>query len=104
MEHPGSFAEGNRVGESLDKLVSNMSEAKPTLMTAVPRRYEAIHARIVSGVERPWTFPQPAALGRVDQLPHAGRERHVGRVPAPMDGTARCPRDDRGDAVEGRRH
>ena len=36
--------------ESIDKLVGNMAEARPTIMTAVPRLYETMHARIVSGV------------------------------------------------------
>ena len=38
--------------ENLDKLVANMAEARPTIMTAVPRLYEVMHQRIVSGVER----------------------------------------------------
>ncbi len=42
--------------ESLDKLVGNMAETRPTIMTAVPRLYEAMHARIVSGVERAGGF------------------------------------------------
>jgi long-chain acyl-CoA synthetase len=32
--------------ESIDKLTENMAEAKPTIMTAVPRLYEVIHQRI----------------------------------------------------------
>ena len=42
--------------EGLDKLVSNMAETRPTIMTAVPRLYEVIHQRIVSGVERQGGF------------------------------------------------
>ncbi len=38
--------------EGADKLVANMAEARPTIMTAVPRLYESIHQRIVAGVER----------------------------------------------------
>ncbi len=38
--------------ESVDRLVANMTEAKPTIMTAVPRLYETMHQRIVSGVNR----------------------------------------------------
>jgi len=32
--------------ESVDRLVENMAEVKPTIMTAVPRLYEAMHGRI----------------------------------------------------------
>ena len=32
--------------ESLEKLISNMSEAKPTIMTAVPRFYQNLFSKI----------------------------------------------------------
>ena len=38
--------------EGVDKLSANMTEAHPTIMTAVPRLYESMHQRIVSGIER----------------------------------------------------
>lgn len=38
--------------EGVDKLSANMVEIHPTIMTAVPRLYESMHQRIVSGVER----------------------------------------------------
>jgi long-chain acyl-CoA synthetase len=38
--------------ESVEKLVENMAEAKPTIMTAVPRLYEAMHARILRGLAK----------------------------------------------------
>lgn len=38
--------------ESLDKLSTNMAEAKPTLMTAVPRLYEILYERIRKGVAK----------------------------------------------------
>jgi len=38
--------------EGADKLVSNMSTCKPTLMMAVPRLYETIHARILRGIKK----------------------------------------------------
>ncbi|MFN4087871.1 MAG: AMP-dependent synthetase/ligase [Alphaproteobacteria bacterium] len=36
--------------ESIEALGRNMTEAKPTIMTAVPRLYETLHARILHGL------------------------------------------------------
>ena len=38
--------------EGIDKLTANLAETQPTVMTAVPRLYEAMHTRIRRGVER----------------------------------------------------
>ena len=38
--------------EGIDSLATNMVEAKPTIMTAVPRLYETMQARILRGLER----------------------------------------------------
>ena len=55
--------------ESLDALASNMLEARPTIMTAVPRLYETLYARISRGVAksgalRRFLFAKTLELGR----------------------------------------
>ena len=55
--------------ESLDKLVANIAEVRPTIMTAVPRLYESIHGRIVHGLKsqsrlKQFMFEKAVELGR----------------------------------------
>jgi len=55
--------------ESVEKLVPNLAEVRPTIMTAVPRLYEAMHARIQRGIVHAsriqrWLFARTLALGR----------------------------------------
>jgi long-chain acyl-CoA synthetase len=55
--------------ESIDKLVDNMAEVRPTLMLAVPRLYEVMHQRITRALDRASTFrrrlfERAVALGR----------------------------------------
>ncbi len=38
--------------ESVEQLLTNLAEARPTIMTAVPRLYESMHQRILRGVEK----------------------------------------------------
>jgi long-chain acyl-CoA synthetase len=55
--------------EGADTLVQNLSEAKPTIVTAVPRLYEVMHGRIAKAMEkmpafRRRLFERALALGR----------------------------------------
>jgi len=55
--------------DGAEKLMENMGEAQPTIMTAVPRLYEVIHQRILRGLakakpaQRRW-FERALALGQ----------------------------------------
>jgi long-chain acyl-CoA synthetase len=55
--------------QGAETLAANLQEARPTLMTAVPRLYETMHQRILHGVERQGglraaLFHRAVALGR----------------------------------------
>ncbi|KAF0138958.1 MAG: AMP-dependent synthetase and ligase, partial [Rhodospirillaceae bacterium] len=55
--------------EGIDRLAANLQEVRPTLMTAVPRLYELLRARILQAVERQGgmrtaLFHRALALGR----------------------------------------
>jgi long-chain acyl-CoA synthetase len=55
--------------EGIETLAANMLEARPTIMTAVPRLYETLHARITRGVAksgafRRFLFTRALELGR----------------------------------------
>ena len=70
--------------EGVDKLTGNISEVRPTVLTAVPRLYEAMHGRIIRGVEQAGGLKQtmfmkavkigqrryedPASLGPIDRM------------------------------------
>ena len=43
--------------ESLDKLATNMQEAKPTIMTVVPRLFEMLQSRITRGIAKKGGLP-----------------------------------------------
>jgi long-chain acyl-CoA synthetase len=98
--------------EGADTLAANLLEARPTIMTAVPRLYETLHRRIVLGVERKGgmartLFERAVAIGRkraarepltlgerladpmLDRLVRAGlRRRFGGRLKAMVSGGA----------------
>jgi long-chain acyl-CoA synthetase len=55
--------------EGADSLATNLLEARPTIMTAVPRLYETMHQRIRLGIQRErglkrHLFEQAVAIGR----------------------------------------
>ncbi|MGH7030943.1 MAG: AMP-dependent synthetase/ligase, partial [Stellaceae bacterium] len=98
--------------ESAETLSVNLLEARPTLMTAVPRLYETLHRRILLGVERKGAvarkmFEKTVAIGRkrassispslgellidplLDRMVRAGlRRRFGGRLKAMVSGGA----------------
>ena len=98
--------------ESAETLAANLIEARPTIMTAVPRLYETLHRRILLGVERKSgmahkMFDKAVAIGRkratftalslgerlldplLDRLVRAGvRRRFGGRLKAMVSGGA----------------
>jgi long-chain acyl-CoA synthetase len=98
--------------EGAETLAANLLEARPTIMTAVPRLYETLHRRILMGVERKGGFAQQlfaraVAIGRkraagerlglvdhlldpvLDRLVRAGlRRRFGGRLKAMVSGGA----------------
>jgi long-chain acyl-CoA synthetase len=52
MMFPVSLGAQVYFAEGADTLAANMIEARPTIMTAVPRLYETMHQRILRGLER----------------------------------------------------
>jgi long-chain acyl-CoA synthetase len=70
--------------EGAETLAANMLEARPTIMTAVPRLYETLHQRILGGIERQggWRarlFRAAVDLGR-KRYDHPERVTAVDRV------------------------
>ncbi|MEK9752873.1 MAG: long-chain fatty acid--CoA ligase [Rhodospirillaceae bacterium] len=60
--------------EGVETLGSNMVEARPTIMTAVPRLYEMLHHRITQGVKKAGGSKEKLFDKAVD----LGRKRHFG--------------------------
>ena len=65
--------------ESIEKLSENMAEARPTIMTAVPRLYEAMHQRILRGIAK----ASPLQRRMFDMAVTLGRKRCRGGIPRP---------------------
>jgi long-chain acyl-CoA synthetase len=69
MIFPVSIGAQIYFAEGAETLAANLLEARPTIMTAVPRLYETLHRRIVLGVERKGRmargmFGKAVAIGR----------------------------------------
>jgi long-chain acyl-CoA synthetase len=62
--------------ESTEALPRNMQEVKPTIMTAVPRLYETMHQRILSGLKREKPLKAKLFLKTVE----LGSRRYEGRL------------------------
>lgn len=58
--------------ESVDRLAANMEEVRPTIMTAVPRLYEAMYGRIVKGLRQKGGLSEKLFMKAVD----IGRRRY----------------------------
>ncbi|PPR59096.1 MAG: Long-chain-fatty-acid--CoA ligase FadD15 [Alphaproteobacteria bacterium MarineAlpha4_Bin2] len=58
--------------EGIEKLTGNIMEVRPTILTAVPRLYEAMHGRIVRGVEQAGGIKRIMFMKTVD----LGRRRY----------------------------
>jgi long-chain acyl-CoA synthetase len=112
MMFPISIGAQIYFAEGAETLAANLIEARPTIMTAVPRLYETLHRRILLGVERKGgmarkMFDKAVAIGRkrasftapslgerlidpvLDRLVRAGlRRRFGGRLKAMVSGGA----------------
>lgn len=98
--------------EGVDRLARNLTEARPTIMTAVPRLYESLHARIMQGLKKESALKQrlfaravtlgarkieSGGLGVIDSLENATldmlvrskvKDRFGGRLKALISGGA----------------
>lgn len=70
--------------ESLEKLVGNIEEVRPTIMVVVPRLFEVIRARMIKAVEKQgklanWMLAQALRVGEKDY------EQRLGLLDRPVD-------------------
>jgi long-chain acyl-CoA synthetase len=67
--------------EGVEKLLENMAEARPTIMTAVPRLYETMHQRILRGLAK----ASPLQRRLFEMAVEVGRRRHAGEALSLLD-------------------
>ncbi len=60
--------------ESIEKLLDNMADVRPTIMTAVPRLYEAMHQRILRQIAK----APPLQRRLFEMAVEVGTRRHAG--------------------------
>jgi long-chain acyl-CoA synthetase len=77
MMFPISIGAQIYFAESAETLSANLLEARPTIMTAVPRLYETLHRRILLGVER----KSSVARGMFERAVAIGRKRAAAEKP-----------------------
>ena len=61
--------------EGVEHLLRNLGEAKPTILTAVPRLYESMHLRIRRGIEKQGGF-KAKLFAKAEEI---GRRRYLAR-------------------------
>ncbi len=71
--------------ESIEALVTNMAEARPTIMTAVPRLYEMMRVRILHGLRRQSATKQYLFNKTVELGTKRYRQGRLGPLDALMD-------------------
>jgi long-chain acyl-CoA synthetase len=77
MMFPISIGAQIYFAEGAETLPANLLEARPTIMTAVPRLYETMHRRITLGVERKGKLARKM-FGKAVEI---GRKRSLGASP-----------------------
>ncbi|CUW40740.1 Putative long-chain-fatty-acid--CoA ligase [Magnetospirillum sp. XM-1] len=78
---PISIGAEIRYAEGIEVLASNMAEVSPTIMTAVPRLYETMRARILKGLSRVSPLRRRLFMAALD----LGTRRMEGRRLGPLD-------------------
>ncbi len=68
--------------ESMATLMRDLAEARPTVMPAVPRVFEKVHAKILAGVETAGTARKQAFRAALAVGKRVSTERQRGREPA----------------------